>query len=155
MSTLDIHKAMKSHKCTKKYYQGVFPIDRLPKRVKVKPSLYVINTDKSNKPGEHWLAVYFPTRGCAEFFDSYGRQPSKYRLIEKFLKQNSECIIYNKKQLQSIYTGVCGQYCCVFLLNRCKRKSMKNFVKLFNTDNHLKNDVKIKQLFRKEFSARS
>lgn len=151
MTTLDIQKALKSHKFTKKYFQGVFAINTIPKRVKSKPALYVINTDKSNQPGQHWLAVYFPSNGCGEFFDSYGRSATKYPEIKRFLKYNSKCIIYNNKQLQSLFTGVCGQYCCIFLLNRCKRNSMEKFIKLFNIKNQIENDVKIKKLFKKEF----
>lgn len=151
MNTLNIQKALESQRCTKKYFRGVFALDKIPKKVKTKPAMYVINTDKSDKPGEHWLAIYFPSKGCAEFFDSYGRSPSKYADINRFLKHNSKCISYNKKQLQSIFTGVCGQYCCVFLINRCKRKSLKSFIKLFNVKNQIENDLKIKKLFKKEF----
>jgi hypothetical protein len=35
------------------------------------PSAYVVNSDRSDGPGEHWIAVYFCKDGCAEFFDSY------------------------------------------------------------------------------------
>lgn len=154
MNTLDIQKVLKLNKCTKKYFQGVFAIDKIPKLVKSKPSMYVINTDKSNQPGQHWLAVYFTSTGCAEFFDSYGRSPSNYTEIRKFLKLNSKCMIHNTKQLQSSFTGVCGQYCCVFLLTRCKQKSMKHFIKLFNTQNRIQNDIKIKQLFKKNFQQK-
>ena len=54
LSTLDIEKVMKSNKYTKKYLKGVFAIDKIPKKIKSKPSMFVINTDKSNKPGQHW-----------------------------------------------------------------------------------------------------
>lgn len=151
MNTLQIQKILKSERSIKKYFKGVFAIDKIPKKVKSKPAMYVINTDKSDKPGEHWLAIYFPSNGCSEFFDSYGRSPTKYAEIKKFLRNNSKCIVYNKKQLQSLFTGVCGQYCCVFLKNRCKRKSMKMFVNLFHNKNYFDNDVKIKKLFKKEF----
>jgi len=151
LSTLDIEKVMKSNKYTKKCFKGVFAIDKIPKKVKSKPAMYVINTDKSSKPGQHWLAVYFPSNGCSEFFDSFGRPPANYVEIKKFLKNNSKCIIYNNKQLQSLLTQVCGQYCCVFLMNKCKRKSMKMFVKLFNVKKPYENDIKIMKLFKKEF----
>lgn len=152
MTTLDIQKALKSHKFTKKYFQGVFAINTTPKKVKSKPALYVINSDNSDKPGQHWLAVYFTSNGCGEFFDSYGRSPAKYPEIKRFLKYNSKCITHNNKQLQSLFTGVCGQYCCMFLLHRCKGKSMKNFIKLFNIKKQFENDAKIKKYFKKEFS---
>jgi hypothetical protein len=49
------------------------------------PSAYIINTDKSNEPGSHWLAIYYTnTRECY-FFDSIGMGPRFYDLTG-FLK---------------------------------------------------------------------
>ena len=39
-------------------------------------SAYVINSDPSSEPGEHWIAVYFHKRGRGEYFDSYGLAPA-------------------------------------------------------------------------------
>ena len=35
-------------------FDGVIACDRLP----TKPRLLVCNTDKSDEPGEHWIAIY-------------------------------------------------------------------------------------------------
>ena len=40
------------------------------------PSAYVINSDPSSEPGEHWIAVYFDKCGRGEYFNSYGLAPA-------------------------------------------------------------------------------
>ena len=37
--------------------------------------LLVCNTDPSNRPGSHWIAIYVED-GRGEFFDSFGRRPN-------------------------------------------------------------------------------
>ena len=57
-------------------FQGVFSSDHLPQLpVKHRPAAFVVNTDPSRRPGEHWIALYLPTRGPVEYFDSYGKPP--------------------------------------------------------------------------------
>lgn len=113
MNTLQIETILSHNKYTKNYFTGVFPIDKIPKYVK-KPTMLVINTDSSNKPGQHWLALFLPENGCIiEYFDSYGMQPINKRIIT-FLKHNSikYNFLYNNKRLQHAFSTVRGQYCC-------------------------------------------
>ena len=37
---------------------------------------YVINSDQSSKPKEHWIAAYFDKRERGEYFNSYGLSPT-------------------------------------------------------------------------------
>lgn len=151
MNTLEIDAALKTNIYTKKYFVGVFPIDKIPKKIKYKPSLMVINTDKSNQPGTHWQAIFIPKHGCIEFFDSYARLQNDNYLI-KFLKENNNCIRLNNKQIQSFYSNVCGHYCCLFLLHRIKNKSFKNFVMQFNSMSLEENDKKAVNKFNLNFN---
>src|SRR5438128_1093615 len=65
-------------------FLGVFALDEQPStddlsELKKYPVAYIINSDPSNKPGQHWLAVYKESQdGALEFFDSYGQHPSNY-----------------------------------------------------------------------------
>ena len=52
-------------------FRGVYPIDLLPKR---QQGVYVINLDKHDEPGSHWVAVYDDGK-IGEYFDSYGLPP--------------------------------------------------------------------------------
>jgi len=59
------------------YKVGVYPKDKIPSTLP-KRSCIVINTDPSDRPGEHWLALFVLDH--LEFFDSYAFPPSFYGL---------------------------------------------------------------------------
>ena len=75
------------------------------------PAAIVCNTHDSDRPGEHWVAMYVDNERRGDYFDSYGLQP-----------------------LQSPLSTVCGQYCVAFLMFRCRDASMNAFTRLFTTD---------------------
>ena len=50
--------------------QGVYPRDKLPIVNKYSSGL-IANTDPHDKPGTHWVAMYFICPWKSEFFDSY------------------------------------------------------------------------------------
>ena len=43
---------------TSKTFCGVFPSDKLPQTIEKYPCGIVANTDPSDKPGEHWIALF-------------------------------------------------------------------------------------------------
>lgn len=155
MNTLEIWNALSTNVHTKKYFKGVFPLDRIPKFIKNKPALLVVNTDKSNKPGSHWVAIYLPLKGNAEYFDSYGIKPMHDEFIQFFKRQKFVKVLYNNIQLQNYFSTVCGEYCCVFLLQRTKNKTLENFIKTyFNKKNFEDNDKIVETLFLKSFNRK-
>ena len=70
MNTLQIERLLKKDLKTKKIFKKVCALDQLEKPTF--PSAYVINSDPSSEPGEHWVAVYFDKHGREEYFDTYG-----------------------------------------------------------------------------------
>ena len=48
------------------------------------PGSYVVNTDPSTTPGEHWVVMFFNNQRSAEFFDSYRLHPIVYGLTDFF-----------------------------------------------------------------------
>ena len=95
-------------------FLGVFPQDLIPSFDSLKfPACLVSNTDPSSKPGTHWVALYIVSPSQLEFFDSYGLHPHAYG----FTFNLSE---YNKTQLQSFSSNVCGEYCIYYLFKRSK-----------------------------------
>ena len=70
MNTLQIERLLRNEKI----FKIVCAFDQLEKPVF--PSAYVINSDPSNEPRKHWIAVYFDKRGRGEYFDSYGLAPA-------------------------------------------------------------------------------
>ena len=81
MDTIQLLKNINSDILAYKYFIGVFPRDLLPQKVTY-PSSFIINTDNSNKPGEHWLAIYINEDRKLHFFDPLGLPPVFYGLDE-------------------------------------------------------------------------
>ena len=101
---------------SKDLFHGVYPVDKLPKW---KPGAYVINTDKHDEPGEHWLAVY-----NKEFFNSSGEPPHD-DLLHKFIGDKYE---FNSIALQNPLSNACGFYCCYYILKRARGVSAENII---------------------------
>lgn len=155
MNSLQINKVLKKNSITKKCFRGVYSLDTLPIKKNIKkPAAFVVNTDPSNKPGTHWIAIYFPKNGCAEYYDSYGQWPPHKNFLNFIGKNNKKkkIVLHSKKKLQSHLSIVCGKYCCLYILCRCNGKSMKDFLKIYEGNTSLQNDFQTYVLFRKFFS---
>ena len=91
---------------------------------------FVLNTDKHDQPGMHWLAFFYDgnvhTR-MLEFFDSYGMPIDFYPNVMNAINDRGLKHTYmevNKHlPLQSLTSQVCGQYCLVFLAWRARHTS--------------------------------
>lgn len=153
MNTIELVNALKNNNVTKKHFKGVFPCDKLPQQVK-KPACIIANTDPSYKSGTHWVAFYFPRKGPAEFYDSFGNYPFNI-FFQAFLLRNAKSFINNRKRLQSPFSSTCGHYCCVYLYSRCKGKELWSFLKQFSSLNLKGNDAKIMDLYRKVYKRNS
>ena len=115
-------------------FDGVFSIDNLPDN----PRLLVCNTDPSDKPGRHWIAIYVGEDGHGDFFDSFGRRPSCY--FECYMNRNCLSWNFNDRQLQSIVSKFCGHYCIYFCILRSRGVDMRKIVRSFSSDTGL-NDM--------------
>lgn len=156
MNTLEIWNALASNTYTNNYFKGVYPLDRIPQIIKNKPALLIVNLDKSNSPGSHWVAIYLPIKGNPEYFDSFGIKPLHNEFLEFFKKNKYTRVLYNKTQLQDFASTVCGQYCCVYLLHKAKNITLKSFIESnFKRGNfhcrRRQNDKKVEALFRRNF----
>ncbi len=112
---------------TRKCYMGVYAADEIPLNYipARRPVMFVANTAPSNHPGKHWVAFFYPTHGRPEFFDSFGRSPSYYRLT--FQSFN-----YNKKGLQAFDSDVCGYYVLLYLIQRSRGITMQEITSQFS-----------------------
>lgn len=137
MNTLQLENIFEKLKINKKFYYGIFPIDRLP-IVNKFPTCLIINNQSSYQEGEHWIAIYFDKHKNASFFDSFAKSPSYYGL-KSYLKKFSNNVQINKKRIQSNFSNYCGLYCVFFLIYKLKGRSMFYFQNLFK-NNPNKND---------------
>ncbi|CAC5417050.1 unnamed protein product [Mytilus coruscus] len=112
----------------------VFSADEIPKSQSSYPTAFIINTDRKQDPGRHWLAFYV-TSHRGEFFDSYGRKPSSYSdVFNDFFVVNNLTLQHNDKRLQSSDSKVCGYYCIYYLINRCRGVPMNEIIHTFSND---------------------
>ena len=146
MDTIQLLKNINSDILANKYFIRVFPRDLLPQKVTY-PSSFIINTDNSNKPGEHWLAIYINGDCQLHFFDPLGLPPVFYGLDEYF---NNIASIYqfNTLQYQNIFSNHCGFYCLLFIFIKSRNKNFNS--KLFTKDFE-KNDEIIEKLIKENF----
>ena len=111
-------------------FDGVFSVDNLPED----PHLLVCNTDPSDKPGRHWIAIYIENdRG--DFFDSFGRRPNDD--FERYMNRHCSSWNFNDKQLQSIVSNFCGYYCIYFCILRSRGIDMCKIARSFSSDTGL------------------
>lgn len=132
MNTVQLQSLLFRHPATSNMFSGVYALDQLPFK-RTKP-FYVVNFDRQNEPGSHWVAIYFLPDGRAEYFDSFGFPPLLPEIVD-FLDRNSYEWTHNNKQLQDAKTGVCGQYCFFYILLRSKGLSMQRIIHCFKTAN--------------------
>ena len=151
MNTRQIAAVLKRDPITKPIFQGVFPSDQLPNKIKRYPAAFVANVDPKGRPGSHWCAFYFTQEEEGEFFDSYGLKPQAYsQHFLHFLEMNSRHWTYNHQDLQSLNSNVCGHYCLYYVINRCRNVSVKTIVNRFGK-NTRKNDHLVYHFITKYF----
>jgi len=166
LSNFDIENVLSRHQNHRDdfYFYGALPIDF--RKCSVSKDLckinmkkhrrnnetklgFVFNTDESNKPGQHWFAMYVDMSGInlegqpgIYFFDSFGAKPNKevLNLINKIKSQDTECdylVTHNDKSIQK-NTYSCGVYCIHFIEHMLFGHPFKKYLNSVN-------DKKVKQ----------
>lgn len=154
MDNYQIEKILRSDSYTRKRFLGVFPSDKIPKKIKKTPTCFIVNVDSSKKPGSHWVAFYVHSPNLLEFFDSYGNPPSMYPgPIEKYAAYFDN-VESNPLRLQSLTTKVCGQYCIYYLYSKCRGKNLKKILSVFG-NSLMSNDKKVHRFVTKHFRVRT
>ena len=129
--------------CSRRVFRGVYPRNKLPYFVNTRhPSAFVINTDVSSGPGEHWVAVWFDGRGKAEYFDSFGLPPL-YPDIESFILRHCRNYLYNQRMLQDLSSSMCGVYVLYFILMKSRGALMSRILSPFHPHKPQTNDRKV------------
>lgn len=142
MNTRQIERILKQDFYVNPTFHGVCAIDTLPH---FEYGSCVFNTAPSTKKSGHWIALYV-TDSTVEYFDSYGREPS--RSLKRRWWNKLWCS--NVVPLQSPLSAVCGQYCIYYLLHRARGFSMASIVMDFGSDVDL-NDEMVHEFIEKRF----
>lgn len=117
---------------TKCHWLGVFSSNTFPclSIHDSYPQALICNSDKSGEPGSHWLAFYFTSYSCCEFFDSFAMPISTYSIIFHSALNITHA---NSKPIQSPFSNVCGYYCIYYLYNRALNCSSLNIYQSFSS----------------------
>ena len=130
MFSHQLHSIVQRDDRTRNRFLGVYAADELPKRMPPQ-SLAIVNCCNRYYRGEHWLALYQDEwEDRLEIFDSYGLNPDIYNIV---LPQ-AAVVTYSGKQLQSINSNLCGQYCLYFCYYRARGYTMGHIVSVFSND---------------------
>jgi hypothetical protein len=139
MNTHQIDRILKRKVDT---YLGTFSSNHLPHET----GIFVSNTDPCHREGTHWIAIFIDAdRRRGEYFDSFGRPPNK--LFTDYMNTHCRHWIYNKRQLQSIASKLCGYYCVLYCIFRSRGRDLNSFVNSFTNDTGF-NDVLIGRAMR-------
>ena len=114
---------------TCKWFQG-FATPDTKIYITHKPALIILNTDKSNGPGEHWCVAIFLKNNVCEFFDPYGFSPVVYD-FKHILLEYAHKIKFNTKRVQG-NAPTCGHHCIFFALNRSRKKSVEKIMRVYS-----------------------
>lgn len=149
LTTADLRAILSRDKRTASAFRGVFASDELPNCAPTS-ALYVCNTDPSTKGGEHWIVIYFDGKRRAEYFDSFGMQPTVAE-FEEFMARNSVVWTRNNVTVQDVLSDACGYHCVFFAVHRCVGFNMNAVVGMY-TKNLTFNDVIVKRFVRENVS---
>lgn len=132
METQQLEKAIKHDSCLSTLgHSGVLAADELS--LIKRPGAYIVNTDPSHMPGQHWIAIYVPDQGPLEIFDPLGFHPNHYTFLKMYLKGKK--IKYNVKRWQQAGTSTCGQFCIFYLYHKCRGWTLSHILDYYwNSD---------------------
>ena len=151
MNAIQITTTINSDPITRKHFCGVYALDKLPNVIEKYPCGIIANTDRSDEPGTHWVALYFQSFENAQFFDSYGNHPDFYNnIFSNYLDTHSVNWTFNPKILQSVTSAVCGQYCIFFLSYKSRGYSMISIVNMFSNNKKF-NDFEVLSFVKDNF----
>jgi hypothetical protein len=148
MYTNELVDLLNKNYYSRRYFCGVLALDEVPLKKINHQCAFIVNTQKSSQPGQHWFGVFVPRHGPIEYFDSYGQPPRQQRIYD-FISVNKRGFIYNNKRIQSHNSENCGQFTLFYIYFRCRGYTMKQYSKFFMPENFHYNDRFIEYLYKK------
>ena len=145
LSTQECNMVANQDPILKKIFQGTFPCDGLPRPPK-KNACYIVNTDPTGQPGQHWIALWLENQ-LIEVMDSYGLPLEWYRttqpLIDWITTLDKRHWVTNGTTLQGLHSAACGHYCLAYLKLKARGGTLSDFLALFSDHDYVQNDQKV------------
>lgn len=128
-----------------KRFDGVFSRDNL--NIFNKDGTYIINLDKYDNIGTHWVAIYLKNNNVT-YFDSFGIEyiPKE---ITKLI--NDKSIKSNIFRIQSLNSILCGYFYIGFIEYTFNNLGLNEYTKLFLVTDFDKNDQIILDYFNVKY----
>lgn len=106
-----------------KFDNRVVPIDKLTKlEPKMKQNI-IVNFQKSNQAGNHWVLITCIEPRWVEYMDSFGLPPPEE--ILKFMRRyDADDMISTTKQFQDVRDEYCGWACLYYSYLRITKKML-------------------------------
>ena len=145
MDATHLGMILSHHPVTRRRFRGVFACDELP--TDRRTGFYVVNTDYSYGPGEHWVCVEIDT--ACKYFDSYGLPP----MVKEIADYLPEKYKWNEQTLQHQLTTSCGQWCVFYVWKRCQGWRMEDVTECWLKKRLLINDHYMTHLIETEFNT--
>lgn len=160
MDNVEINRLLKQHMQTRNNFFGVFPYDSVPvlEVSADKPSFIIINQDPAHKDGSHWIALEIDISQTKKpkrkgmYFDSYGHAPPKH-MKKHVMRILGKKYAHNKQALQGFLATTCGQWCMLYILERCRGTTHTSFLKSFSKKDLDTNDILANAMVEKEFQT--
>lgn len=127
MQSSELSDIVHKFESIKSNFSGVFSLNRIPKRLKIK-SFLIANTQDDSKPGQHWFAIIKVSPFNYEYFDSLGVTNEKLQNLNALhIFPLHSSVKFNETAVQSKTSDTCGLFVLYFLIQR-----MHNFDLSFN-----------------------
>lgn len=97
----------------------------------------IINLDKSDGGGTHWVAYYNKPGSDVVYYDPFGMDIDPY--ILKYLKSTNKRVMVLTSQIQDRISKSCGYFAMHFLFSMNNGVSVSKFLSQFDQDDQLKN----------------
>jgi len=132
MDTRQLSEALKKYD----KFNGVFARDQL-RNVNFQSGGFVINTDTSSQPGEHWVAIFIDKEGLVKYLDSFGLPPMHEEILDFLDRVATRNWTYNSQPIQSVLSMSCGFFCYLYLVFRFQGLSMQDFQDFFTNNTRI------------------
>jgi len=144
MNSLEIENILGKYKWNRFKFLGCFAADILPTDINKKiPVCFIANVDQLSESGSHWVLFLIPKEGHLEYFCPLGISFYHWPIFVNYIRNimSFECIIMNRKRIQSINSNLCGIFCIEFVIKRDKGISFVSIINSYSTKNFLCNDL--------------
>ena len=138
----------RAHRYSKSLFLNVYARDNLPDSIPSYPCTLIINTDASNLPGKHWVAVYVSRYKVAEYFDSFDQSPPQDIALwmNKFSWNWKKVTSY---PLQNPVSLLCGAY-VLYFVNERPMDTLRTALLPFHRD-YYRNDLYVQKYVKHSF----